>query len=144
MIEMKDIKGKIDKLVDRLKNDDALKAQFKKDPSKAVESVLGVDLPDEAVKKIIAEAKTKLAGGKDEAGNAVEKAVILADGKQLEPKDFELKEHVSAAASGTLEEAEEKVIRDAMERYGGNLTKVAQALSISRPTLYKKLNKYNI
>ena len=74
MIEMKDIKGKIDKLVDRLKNDDALKAQFKKDPIKAVESVLGVDLPDEAVKKIIAEAKTKLAGGKDEAGNAVEKA----------------------------------------------------------------------
>ena len=60
MIEMKDIKGKIDKLVDRLKNDDALKAQFKKDPIKAVESVLGVDLPDEAVKKIIAEAKTKL------------------------------------------------------------------------------------
>lgn len=74
MIEIKDIKGKIDKLVDRLKNDDALKAQFKKDPIKAVESVLGVDLPDEAVKKIIAEAKTKLAGGKDEAGNAVEKA----------------------------------------------------------------------
>lgn len=70
--------------------------------------------------------------------------MILAEGKQLEPKDFELKEHVSVAASETLEEAEEKVIRDAMERYAGNLTKVAQALSISRPTLYKKLNKYNI
>ena len=78
MIEMKDIKGKIDKLVDRLKNDDALKAQFKKDPIKAVESVLGVDLPDEAEKKIIAETKAKLSGGGDKAesvaGAAVNKA----------------------------------------------------------------------
>lgn len=102
-----------------------------------------------SVEGISAEAGAELkdyswSGNIRELRNAVEKAVILAEGKQLEPKDFELKEHVSAAASETLEEAEEKVIRDAMERYGGNLTKVAQALSISRPTLYKKLNKYNI
>lgn len=80
-----------------------------------------------------------------ELRNAVEKAVILAEGKLLETKDFELKEHTSPASSAeTLEEAEEKVIREAMERFGGNLTKVAQFLNISRPTLYKKLNKYNI
>ena len=74
MFDVKDIKSKIDQMVEKIKTDDTLKEQFKKDPIKAVESVLGVDLPDEAVKKIIAEAKTKLAGGKDEAGNAVEKA----------------------------------------------------------------------
>lgn len=103
-----------------------------------------------SVEGISAEAGAELkeyswGGNIRELRNAVEKAVILAEGKQLEPKDFDLKEYVSSdSSSETLEEAEEKVIRDAMERYGGNLTKVAQALSISRPTLYKKLNKYNI
>ena len=70
--------------------------------------------------------------------------MILADGKLLEAGDFELKDNFPETSSGTLEQAEEKTIRDAMERYGGNLTKVAQALNISRPTLYKKINKYNI
>lgn len=79
-----------------------------------------------------------------ELRNAVEKAVILADGKLLEAGDFELKDNLPETSSETLEQAEEKTIRDAMERYGGNLTKVAQALNISRPTLYKKINKYNI
>ena len=36
------------------------------------------------------------------------------------------------------------MIREAMARFGGNLTAVAKALNISRPTLYKKLGKYNI
>jgi DNA-binding NtrC family response regulator len=103
-----------------------------------------------SVEGISAEAGAKLkeyswSGNIRELRNAVEKAVILADGKLLEPKDFALKEYVPQASSAeTLEEAEENVIREAMERYGGNLTKVAQALNISRPTLYKKLNKYNI
>ncbi len=78
MIEIKDIKGKIDQMVERIKSDDALKAQFKKEPIKALESVLGVDLPDEAVKKIIAETKAKLAAGGEKAGSvggqAAEKA----------------------------------------------------------------------
>ena len=50
------------------------------------------------------------------------------------------------AGSGgeTLEEAEERVIRAAMEKYSGNLSLVAKALDISRPTLYNKLKKYGI
>ena len=39
---------------------------------------------------------------------------------------------------------EEKAIRNAMKRYGGNLTLVAKSLDISRPTLYSKLKKYGI
>ena len=44
----------------------------------------------------------------------------------------------------TLEETEEKAIRAAMARFGGNLSMVAKSLEISRPTLYAKLKKYNI
>ena len=41
-------------------------------------------------------------------------------------------------------ETEEKAIRAAMTRFGGNLSMVAKSLEISRPTLYAKLKKYNI
>ncbi len=56
-----DIKEKVEELVEKVTKDPALKAQFQKDPVKAVEKVLGVDLPDEAVEKIVAGVKGKLA-----------------------------------------------------------------------------------
>lgn len=55
-----DIKEKVEELVEKVTKDPALKAQFQKDPVKAVEKVLGVDLPDEAVEKIVAGVKGKL------------------------------------------------------------------------------------
>ena len=44
----------------------------------------------------------------------------------------------------TLEAAEERTIRTAMDKYEGNLSLVAKSLNISRPTLYAKLKKYGI
>ena len=44
-----DIKAKIDEIVKKVKSDDAFAEKFKKDPVKAVEGVLGVDLPDEQI-----------------------------------------------------------------------------------------------
>ena len=55
-----DIKEQIEKIVDKIKDDDALKAQFKKDPIKAVEKLLGVDLPDDLMEKVVAGGKAKL------------------------------------------------------------------------------------
>ena len=86
-----------------------------------------------------------------ELQNCIEKAVILAEGECLDVQDLQLGERRdlpgSAPAGGgaqTLEMAEERTIREAMTRFGGNLTAVAKALNISRPTLYRKLSKYNI
>lgn len=86
-----------------------------------------------------------------ELQNCIEKAVILSDGESLTASDIELPQNRAAqntnqAMTGgdTLEETEEKAIRAAMARYGGNLSMVAKSLNISRPTLYAKLKKYNI
>lgn len=81
--------------------------------------------------------------------NCIEKAVILSEGRILEPSDIQLPTHeaIPGGMSGnedTLEMAEEKTIRAAVARFGGNLSLVAKSLNISRPTLYAKLKKYNI
>lgn len=85
-----------------------------------------------------------------ELQNCIEKAVILSEGEMLEVQDIQLAPVQNASADSgmsgedTLDQAEEKAIRAAMSRFGGNLSMVARSLSISRPTLYSKLKKYNI
>ena len=85
-----------------------------------------------------------------ELQNCIEKAVILSDGDSLTASDIELQQGripvtgQDTTGGETLEEAEEKAIRAAMTRFGGNLSMVAKSLNISRPTLYAKLKKYNI
>ena len=82
-----------------------------------------------------------------ELRNCVEKAVILADGKVI--GEFGLDKSPSSGiaeinAEDTMENMEEKTIRAAMARFGGNISMVAKSLNISRPTLYAKLRKYGI
>ena len=84
-----------------------------------------------------------------ELQNCIEKAVILADGQMLEPADMMISaspvtDTGEDTAAETLEMAEEIAIRAAVARFNGNLSMVAKALEISRPTLYAKLKKYNI
>lgn len=55
-----DIKAKIEELVEKVKNDKDFAAKFKADPIKTVESVLGIDLPDDKIKEIIDGVKTKV------------------------------------------------------------------------------------
>ncbi len=55
-----DIKEQIEKLAESVLKDESLKKQFAKDPIKAVEKVLGVDLPDDIVEKVIAGVKAKI------------------------------------------------------------------------------------
>lgn len=55
-----DIKEQIESIVGKLKNDKNLLADFKKDPIKTVEKLLGIDLPDEALEKVVDGVKAKL------------------------------------------------------------------------------------
>ena len=39
---------------------------------------------------------------------------------------------------------EERMVREAVQRYNGNISAAAKALGISRPTLYAKMKKYGL
>ena len=55
-----DIKKKIDELVSKIKTDKKLGDKFKKDPVATVEELLGVDLPNDQVEKIVDGVKAKI------------------------------------------------------------------------------------
>jgi len=85
-----------------------------------------------------------------ELQNCIERAVIMCEKAEIGPDDLQINPaeiksaSESAQADETLDAAEEKAIRAAMGKYNGNLTLVAKALDVSRPTLYNKLKKYGI
>lgn len=66
-----DIKAKIEELVEKIQSDKALQAKFKSDPIAAVEQLLGVDLPNDQIEKIVDGIKAKLAI--DDIGDALGK-----------------------------------------------------------------------
>lgn len=55
-----DIKEQISTAVEKISKDKSLKEQFQKEPVKALESVLGVDLPDDVVNQVVQGVKAKL------------------------------------------------------------------------------------
>ena len=86
-------------------------------------------------------------GNVRELENAVSSAVIMADRKQIGVEDL----HLGAVGGGdalSLHEvratAEKRAIEQAMTQVGGNLTRVADLLGVSRPTLYDLLDKYGL
>ncbi|MCM1167861.1 MAG: hypothetical protein NC401_17895 [Ruminococcus sp.] len=65
-----DIKAKIDEVVNKVKSDKGFAEKFRKEPIKAVEEVLGVDLPDDVIKNVVdgVKAKVNVDGIKDKLG----------------------------------------------------------------------------
>ena len=65
-----DIKAKIDEVVNKVKSDGNFAEKFKSEPIKAVEDVIGVDLPDDVVKNVIdgVKAKINIGGVMDKLG----------------------------------------------------------------------------
>lgn len=61
---MDELKEKIESIVEKIQDSADLKEQFEKEPVKVIEKVLGVDLPDDIVEKIIDGVKAKLTAEK--------------------------------------------------------------------------------
>ncbi|MCD4819803.1 MAG: sigma 54-interacting transcriptional regulator [Candidatus Cloacimonetes bacterium] len=91
-------------------------------------------------------------GNVRELKNMVEKAMILMTGTILEPKHFVTSGgnisnqvlHEEIQQTFNLSEIEKQTILAALERMNNNRNQVADALGISRVTLFRKLKNYNI
>lgn len=87
-------------------------------------------------------------GNVREMENKIKGAVIMADGKQITADDLGLPAGDAEPESLNLREvrahAESKAIRTALMRNFGNISKTAEELGVTRPTLYDLLNKYGV
>ncbi|TDQ09766.1 sigma-54-dependent transcriptional regulator [Pedobacter metabolipauper] len=95
-----------------------------------------------------------LSGNIRELKNIVERTVLVSEKDTLEIKDFEYQiesvgkqadyKDLPAVGSMTIDEVELSMIIKAMDHHQQNISKVARSLGLSRGTLYRKLEKYNI
>lgn len=86
-----------------------------------------------------------------ELKNLLERTLLVSGKETLDAEDFK-KQNVQPAdaltsknmGSLTLDEIERQRIVQALEQYGGNISQVAAALGLSRPALYRRIEKHNI
>ena len=87
-------------------------------------------------------------GNVRELENKIKGAVIMADGKLITADDLGLSVGDEAPDTLNLREvraqAESKAIRTALMRNFGNISRTAEELGVTRPTLYDLLNKHGL
>ena len=86
---------------------------------------------------------------------AIERALLVGRHDVIEPADLAAaaapqgrpgaaRDPLPAVGSMTLDEIERAMIVKSLEHHGGNLTRVAESLGMSRPALYRRLEKYGL
>jgi DNA-binding NtrC family response regulator len=79
--------------------------------------------------------------------HAVERAVILNEDSLLTPADFPLADGPASPAPqpvSTLDEIEKAAIIRALEKHGSNISRAADALGLTRASLYRRMEKYGL
>ena len=85
-----------------------------------------------------------------ELQHAVERAVILSESNILEPHDFFIVEKEDEDNDGfasdnlNLEEVEKVLVRKVIDKYGGNISRAAKELGLTRASLYRRIEKYGL
>jgi DNA-binding NtrC family response regulator len=84
-------------------------------------------------------------GNVRELKHSMERCVIMAEGPLIGPQDLNLYEQdMNHSDSFKLDEVEKKAIARVLRKCGGNHTRAAQMLDISRTTLYAKVKRYGL
>jgi len=85
-----------------------------------------------------------------ELQHAVERAVILSESNMLEPYDFFIVEKDEKNDDGfatdnlNLEEIEKVLVRKVIDKHGGNISRAAKELGLTRASLYRRIEKYGL
>lgn len=88
-------------------------------------------------------------GNVRELQHSVERAVIMTDHGVLQPEDFLLTsmggdESAMVFDDYNLEEIEKTVIRKALDKHENNISKTADELGLTRASLYRRMDKYDL
>jgi len=89
-------------------------------------------------------------GNVRELQHAIERAIIMCDSNLLQPDDFFLssskqaKSNESEYDTNNLEEVEKAIINKVLKQYQGNITLAANELGITRTSLYRRMEKYDL
>ena len=86
-------------------------------------------------------------GNVRELNHVVERAVLMAQERQVRASDLALRVAPPGAAKleeMSLEEVESFLIKKALARHSGNVSQAASALGLSRSALYRRLQRYGL
>ena len=86
-------------------------------------------------------------GNVRELEHAVERAVLLCRGEEVEPANLAIAAAKSSAQSFenmSIDEVEALLIRKVVRRCDGNITQAAESLGLSRAALYRRIEKYGL
>jgi DNA-binding NtrC family response regulator len=87
-------------------------------------------------------------GNVRELEHTIERAVLMSRGEAITPSDLGLRTAAGDAQRPlddmSIEEVEEHLIRKALERHDGNVSRAAEALGLSRGAFYRRLAKYGM
>jgi len=88
-------------------------------------------------------------GNVRELQHAIERSVILCDGNLLKPSDFFFNPSAQKIDSNevstfNLDEIEKTIIQKVLLKYGGNISKAAKELGLTRTSLYRRMGKHGL
>jgi DNA-binding NtrC family response regulator len=115
--------------------------QYSKKYKKSIRSISGA-----GIKKL---NQYSWPGNVRELQHALERAIIMSEGDQLEPDDFLLSTPVKknedlGLTTYNLDEVEKTIISKVLKQAQGNITQAATELGLTRTSLYRRMEKYDL